>query len=99
MKSFVGTASPTTGNGHASAEVTAGCTWLRGCQEGLHCKGMQGLQRSSSVQRVGGGFKDLPSVPFSNTCVYLPFCLIKIHLEMEISAWETECNGVSKRPS
>lgn len=43
---------------------------------------------------LGRGFKDHPSVPFSNTCVYLPFCLIKIHLNMEI-----KCNGVSKRPS
>lgn len=33
-KSLVGTASPTRQVGHASAEVTAGFTWLRGCQEG-----------------------------------------------------------------
>ena len=102
MNSLVGTAS-SIATGCAWAEVTAVFTWLRGCWEGLllqRCAGSaEKLVSPGCVWGESRGFKDLPPVPLWNTCICLPFWLIKIHLGVEMSVWETECNGVSKRSS
>jgi hypothetical protein len=95
MESLVGTALPTAGSWCASAAITAAFTWLRAARRGWGTKACEVCTEAYLSTEKDVALKTCPKSPSLNTCVYLPFCLIKIHLD----SWRQSIMEFSKRCS